>query len=559
MPAKAKTAAPTTLELDYNLAGLPSSQHRAGLAGLVLMVKWLQRQNRRNGIYELLRLNERGATLRLDQAGLQAIFDEVYAAKLEESPTDKKRTNQKKPPHEEKVKVLDEKTGKEKEKTIYVYEDVIPQGAFLVEHDPSAKGDKGDWVKLWRDMTWNILRGVPATRHPFEARANSEETNDAVDAWKDLVKPATHTVELPSTYYIGAQAANAENVPFRDRARYQFLLHFWSYVAGIYVPVIINNKGERDLTGNAYVIAIPDVLELQTFVEILPRVWERRGVEVAGFRPRDAVIDLVAEGALDMLSKLRERMAARAGESELRFLVLGIDVLHVEKQGNSIKLRGQMRIDPEVDLIGKYEQLRRSLWNPLFRRQRLLNLVNRRKWYEGFDKLLATLPHKKLLAEDEFGFKYFRRDARLTFEEEFGISPQEDVMSEEIETAHGAATAPPPADETSVEALVYRIAETYIRRKLNLKHPELKWDAAKRDPKKKDEYNEKRGKIARDAFLAVRSRTGADFIDYFASTLCSVPQHMNEQHFQMLTQALYNDTDRDRVRTLTLLALSARG
>jgi len=559
MPAKAKTATPGTLELDYNLAELPSSQHSAGLAGLVLMVKWLQRHNRQNGIYELLRFDERGATLRLDQAGLQTIFNEVYAAKLEESRTDKKRAKQKKPAlREEKVKVLDEKTGRDKEKTIYVYEDVTPQGAFLVEHDPSAKGNKGDWVKLWRDMTWNILRGVPATRHPFEARANCEETNDAVDAWKDLVQPATHTVELPSTYYIGAQAANAENVPFRDRARYQFLLHFWSYVAGIYVPVIINNKGERDLTGNAYVIAIPDVLELQTFVEVLPRTWERRGIDLAGFRPRDAVVDIVAEGALDMLSKLRERMVARAGESELRFLVLGIDVLHVEKQGNSVKLRGQMRIDPEVDLIGKYEQLRRSLWNPLFRRQRLLNLVNRRKWYEGFDKLLATLPHKKLLVEDEFGFKYFRRDARLTFEEEFGISPQEDVMSEEIETAHGAATVPPSADEMSIEALVYRIAETYIRRKLKSKY-DLDWDSAKGDAKKKAEYNEKRGKIARDAFLAVRSRTGADFTDYFASTLCSVPQHMNEQHFKTLTQALYNDTDRDRVRTLTLLALSARG
>ena len=29
------------LELDYSLAELPSSQHRAGLAGLVLMVQWL--------------------------------------------------------------------------------------------------------------------------------------------------------------------------------------------------------------------------------------------------------------------------------------------------------------------------------------------------------------------------------------------------------------------------------------------------------------------------------------------------------------------------------------
>ena len=29
-----------SLSLEYNLAELPSSQHRAGLAGLVLMVEW---------------------------------------------------------------------------------------------------------------------------------------------------------------------------------------------------------------------------------------------------------------------------------------------------------------------------------------------------------------------------------------------------------------------------------------------------------------------------------------------------------------------------------------
>ena len=38
------------LELDYNLAELPSSQHRAGLAGLVLMVKWLERDKSRKGL-----------------------------------------------------------------------------------------------------------------------------------------------------------------------------------------------------------------------------------------------------------------------------------------------------------------------------------------------------------------------------------------------------------------------------------------------------------------------------------------------------------------------------
>jgi CRISPR-associated protein Cmx8 len=70
------------LELDYQLAELSSSQHRAGLAGLVLMVQWLKRQGAHPGICEVTRLDERGATLRINQDGLSALLtdDEVAAA-----------------------------------------------------------------------------------------------------------------------------------------------------------------------------------------------------------------------------------------------------------------------------------------------------------------------------------------------------------------------------------------------------------------------------------------------------------------------------------------------
>src|SRR5437764_3060176 len=84
--------------------------------------------------------------------------------------------------------------------------------------------------------------------------------------------------------------------------------------------------------------------------------------------------------------------------------------------------------------------------------------------------------------------------------------------------------------DLSFEELIYRLVGTYISRKLKNKY-QLEWSVVRTDPKKRSDYEESKEKIARDAFLAVRSRTGADFADYFASTLCSVPQHMGEQHF----------------------------
>src|SRR5258706_927899 len=185
MARKKRTPTVDTLELDYHLAELPSSQHRAGLAGLVLMVQWLKRQGVHTGICDIIRLDERGATLRMNQDGLVVLFDEVYAASNEEQERAKPLQNKQKaviPPLREETRVeVDPKNGKEKTKTVYIYPVVIPKGALLPDLDPSANADKGVWIKLWRDVIWSIFRGVPATRKPFEDRAEGAETKDAPD------------------------------------------------------------------------------------------------------------------------------------------------------------------------------------------------------------------------------------------------------------------------------------------------------------------------------------------------------------------------------------------
>ncbi|MGH9962557.1 MAG: type I-MYXAN CRISPR-associated protein Cmx8, partial [Pyrinomonadaceae bacterium] len=125
----------------------------------------------------------------------------------------------------------------------------------------------------------------------------------------------------------------------------------------------------------------------------------------------------------------------------------------------------------------------------------------------------------------------------------------DEVVSGAVPTDSGNAAT------LSCEALVYRVVSFYLQRKLKSKY-QLEWSAVKDNPGKTSEYREMKEKVARDAFLAIRSRSGLDFADYFASTLCSVSQPLSEQQYVSLAQALYDDTD--RVRTLTMLALSAR-
>jgi CRISPR-associated protein Cmx8 len=85
----------------------------------------------------------------------------------------------------------------------------------------------------------------------------------------------------------------------------------------------------------------------------------------------------------------------------------------------------------------------------------------------------------------------------------------------------------------------------------------MSWSKAKGNPGLEKDYGEKREKVAREAFLAVRSRTGADFVTYFTSTICSVPQHTSEEKYLEIARALMDPKDVEKVRSLTLLALSA--
>ena len=530
------------LTLDYTLMELPSSQHRAGLAGLVLMIDhWLQRLEewKQDGaaVCEIDNLSDCSVTLRINQLGLQALFNEVYAASWEEQERTQvlknARTKEVIPYLREEEKDDVDRKGNAIKKKVYIYQVVVPKGAFIADADP--EGDRGRWIKLWRNMLWSILRGVPSTRSPFEARANGDYTADADKVWKELLKPADFTVDLPSTYYIGAQASNSENVPFKDRARYQFLLHFWIFAASIYVPAVINNEGNRDFVG--YAIAIPDVANLKIFCDEFLGLLKGRGNEIAGYRPHDAVVDLAVEGALDMMARLGDRVSRL--ETSIGDLVMGVDVVHVEKQGNNVRILGSTRLDPpEQEWIDKYREIKENLWHATFRRQRLLNLVSNKAWYIGFDSLLCTIAYEQTIGND-----YFCHDVRESFKYEV------ENMSEETEQ-----NLNPEVGEYSCEKLVLRLVKSYVLSKLDGKY-QLNWKTVQGTPKEA-EYREKKGKIAKSAFLEVRSRTEkSDFINYFASTICSVSQRMNEDSFEKLTRDLYEDTD--KVRTLTMLALSA--
>ena len=80
----AKASQPSELSLSYSLFDLPTTQHKAGLAGLLLLIDSMQQR----GLDPLPVVSDLGATsvtLSFTQAAMQVIFDDLYDAELRET------------------------------------------------------------------------------------------------------------------------------------------------------------------------------------------------------------------------------------------------------------------------------------------------------------------------------------------------------------------------------------------------------------------------------------------------------------------------------------------
>lgn len=560
-------AAHAPIELRYRLVDLPSSLHRAGLAGLVLLIRWLERNaERKKGILEVVRIDAGGATIRVDLEGMKSLFDEAYAATWQLVPESKIRKDKAKAeiaPHST-VEVddvdpktgepkLDKKTGQPRKKTLYLYPKPVPRGAFLVDFDPSVSGDDGVWVGQWRQMIWEIVRGNNKTRVPYVARAEGavalgielpKKPNDATDAFQAITSKKAKPIGLKMPHIPGMVGETAERVLLSDLPQNELLLQLWPLSTSVYRPRTQTvKKGKPHTSYPGFVLCVPDVRDLAAYCAEIRDIERRRLPEARYGRPRGGIIDVPAEGALSLFARTRHSMAEKARQISDDVLVTGVDVVHVEKVGNNLRVHDRARIEPDPIMIGTYADRERAYWSPLFRQRRMASIVSMSPWWTSFATICSTSSRALTIGND-----YFRHDARLAFEDK--------ERPRDMETGNDATLA--------IENLVYDVVTAYVFGRLERKY-QLRWDHEKQAavtthgvPASGKEYQEKREKIATDLFLATRSRTGADFVALFTSTICSIPQRSlgNQEKYLALTQALLEDTE--KVRTLTLLALSAR-
>ena len=149
--------------MHYDLHELPTAQHKAGLAGLLLQIESMkQRRERGFDLGEPPTIDEQtptSATFTFTEASTRALFDDLYDAAVVEASVKSKWQGATLKRTDEVMVTVD---GKEKKEARYVYDVVQPTGPFLRSH--VGEEDAGAWHKLWRDMLWQIPRGRPTTR-----------------------------------------------------------------------------------------------------------------------------------------------------------------------------------------------------------------------------------------------------------------------------------------------------------------------------------------------------------------------------------------------------------
>lgn len=547
MSAVKKSEDTKPITLTYDLFELQSSQHKAGLAGLILLRDSLHERE----INSLPKIEPNGSTVTvsLPEGSLGVLMRDMYAAFSIKTP--KKKKSKKKGTQE-----ADSNGGDSEEK-----ERVFPR-LTAIERLLSG-GENSLWLKLWREMVVGTIKIRPTAQAVYKKDESLKKIID--DALSALpVDPSAQSEEIASSVYLGAESSNAELVGFKNRADHKFLLHFWPLSSMVYVPRFLvreERNGEKEWKesfeiskkrrGPFFVIVVPDITNIIEFTAAMKEYIQRLDDDVIGYRPAGAVVDLPEEAAVDFVFRMMRR---RVGQEDLSAYVSSVQVFYVETVGGkSAKILSETTITPNRRMLAEYEELQDRRLNPHYKSLRIRNVLADNRWHHGADAYFSYYPFEHFVWTAKTpSFHFFGSNVKRYFEQRI-------IKKLKLLKENNAMNEADPAIRDDVLARrIYRLIGEYVKHKTE-NRSQMKDEDLKRDANGHriypEEFREAREKVTSDAFLAMRSRRAEDFVEYFTGTICSVPHFVQESEYIDLTQALIQKPD--TVKNLSMLALSA--
>ena len=144
----------TSVTVPYDLYDLPTAQHKAGLAGLILQIRSMEERAKKGGpplpeaVPTIDEVTTTSATVTFTEKTVQGLFDDLYDAKIAEVAVKSKWPKQT-PKRVEEVEETDDR-GKKTTSKRFIYDVTQPCGHFLRQYLPDGEGL---WLKLWRECS----------------------------------------------------------------------------------------------------------------------------------------------------------------------------------------------------------------------------------------------------------------------------------------------------------------------------------------------------------------------------------------------------------------------
>ena len=547
----------------WSLPDLPTAQHKAGLAGLLVYVRnmrdFIRDPNTAFPIIESESPLE--LRVRFTQASLTTLMDSVYAGEkhLVESRTKwSGRT-----PFGEKTKMV-ERDGQQREEKVLLYEVDRPK-AELISYWLGGDGEN-PWVVLWRAAVRGVLRAGGGTEKIYafttQGKSPTEKSGDLKELWSGLVAAAKNRLgavkTVPTSMFIGAEEKSAERVEFRGEVRHNLILHFWPFVSPVFVPrVLQREKGQWKPKDLGFVMAVPEVGDLSEFASAIDAHWRRlqqSGDNGSGRRPRQSRIDTAVEGGLAFLHSLAIDRLENMDDGEFFGAVPQVELYHLEKRGNNIRMLAAESVRPPAGMLREFDRIKAQLrLNFMFKRLILHNLLDELPWHARAVETMFTRFPVEL---------FIRSDKSPGFAQNFGQSAREQFKSER----HNMS------EHINIASKIYDIVGEFVAQRAEKRSGVKRDELPKKDGtidwstsnSRTSDYLASREKVATDAFLAIRGRNSDEFVDYFVGSICAVPQFMGakgispEEGFVAISNALHeSESKRTEMKNLTMLALCA--
>lgn len=130
-------------------------------------------------------------------------------------------------------------------------------------------------------------------------------------------------------------------------------------------------------------------------------------------------------------------------------------------------------------------------------------------------------------------------------------------MSESSSEKLPAPSGPRKYEPRVLSKWVHSMIRAYVAQKVKMRTGKT-WDDFKNTGFKDGDYRDAVNKVCMDAFYQIRSRKDhRDFVNYWTSSICSVPQFIHESEFADVADVLLDSERWEDVQSLALLALSA--